>query len=89
MSAKPDLRKPQTVNLISTGDFTLHGETVKKTIPLTVDYKPAGGGKPARIRVHGKFPVPLAQHNIKRPEAVLVKLAETVFVDINAVGNAQ
>jgi polyisoprenoid-binding protein YceI len=87
MQGKPNLAKPQTVKLISTGDFTVHGVTVKKTIPLTVDYKPATTGKPAQIKVHGKFPVPLAEHHIKRPEAVLVKLADTVFVDVNVIGN--
>lgn len=89
MQGKPDLRKPQTVKLISSGEFTVHGVTVQKTIPLTVDYKPAQAGKPARIRVHGNFPVKLEQFHIKRPEAVLVKLADTVFVDVIAVGNAQ
>ena len=89
LKGKPDLSKPQTVKLVSTGEFSLHGVTVKKTVPLTVDYKPAEAGKPARIRVHGKLSVPLVQHNIKRPEAVLVKLAETVFVDITAIGVEQ
>ncbi len=89
LKGKPDLSKPQTVKLVSIGEFTLHGVTTNKTVPLTVDYKPADGAKPARIRVHGKLSVPLEQHGIKRPEAVLVKLAETVFVDITAVGVAQ
>lgn len=88
LPGKVDLNKRQTVKLVSTGDFTVHGVTRKKTIPLTVDYKPAIGKTPARIRVMGKFPVSLAQHNIKRPEAVFVKLAETVFVDVDLVGSA-
>lgn len=89
MQGKPDLSKPQTVKLVSSGEFSLHGVTQKKTIPLTVDYKPAAGKTPARVRVTGKFPVPLADYHIKRPEAVLVKLADTVFVDVTAVGIAQ
>lgn len=89
LSKKVDLRKPQTVTLVSTGDFTLHGVTEKETIPLTVDYQPGKGKQPARIRVKGKFPVSLAKHQIKRPEAVFVKLAETVFVDVDLVGKAQ
>lgn len=89
LASPVNLKKPQTVTLVSTGDFTVHGVTEKKTIPLTVDYKPAQGKLPAKIRVRGKFPVPLAQHQIKRPEAVFVKLAETVFVDVDMVGTAQ
>lgn len=89
MDGKPDLKKPQTVKLVSTGDFTLHGVTVKKTIPLTVDYQPSANGKPGQIRVQGKFPVPLVQHNIKRPEAIFVKLAETVFVSVDVIGRHQ
>ncbi|MCE3234621.1 MAG: YceI family protein [Vampirovibrio sp.] len=89
LTKKVNLSKPQTVKLVSTGDFTLHGVTTKKTIPLTVDYKPATGKTLAKIRVRGKFPVPLAQHQIKRPEAVFVKLAETVYVDVDLVGAAQ
>jgi len=89
MQGKPDLRKPQTVKLVSTGEFSLHGVTKQKTIPLTVDYKPAGKGKPARIRVHGRFPVKLEEYHIQRPEAIFVKLADTVYVDVTAVGNAE
>lgn len=85
---KPDLKKPQTVHLISSGDFTVHGVTVKKTIPLVVDYKPSVGKIPASLRLRGKFPVPLEQHHIKRPEAVLVKLADTIFVSLDMQGKA-
>jgi polyisoprenoid-binding protein YceI len=85
---KPNLKKPQTVHLMSTGDFTVHGVTVKKTIPLTVDYTPTMGSTPAHIRLQGKFPVPLEQHHIKRPEAVLVKLADTISVSLDMQGNA-
>lgn len=86
---KPDLKKTQTIQLVSSGDFTLHGVTTKKTIPLTVEYTPAVGKVPAQARIKGKFPVPLAQHQIKRPEAILVKLAETVFVDVDLQASAQ
>jgi polyisoprenoid-binding protein YceI len=85
---KPNLKKSQTVHLISTGDFTVHGVTVKKTIPLIVDYKPAAGSTPAHIRIQGKFPVPLEQHHIKRPEAVLVKLADIILVSLDMRGKA-
>jgi polyisoprenoid-binding protein YceI len=85
---KPDLSKAQTVKLEATGDFTVHGVTVQKTIPLTVDYVPGKNKRPESIRVRGKFPVALAQHKIKRPEALFVKLAETVFVTVDMTGKA-
>ncbi|WP_373532321.1 YceI family protein [Vampirovibrio sp.] len=85
---KPDLSKAQTVKLDATGDFTVHGVTVRKTIPLTVDYAPGANKQPDHIRVRGKFPVTLAQHNIKRPEALFVKLADTVFVTVDMTGKA-
>jgi polyisoprenoid-binding protein YceI len=89
LDAKPDLRKSQTVKLAATGNFTVHGVTVQKTIPLTVAYTPRTAGKPATIRIVGKFPVPLEQHHIKRPEALFVRLADTVYVDLDMKGIAQ
>lgn len=87
MEQKPNLKKAQTVQLVSKGDFTLHGVTVQKTIPLKVTYTPAAGKKAASIQIQGKFPVSLLQHQIKIPEAVFVKLAKTVFVDLNLIGS--
>lgn len=89
LSKKPDLSKAQTVSLQATGDFSLHGVTVQKTIPLTVDYMPGKNKQPGLVRVRGKFPVSLAEHNIKRPEAVFVKLAETVYATVDVTGKPQ
>lgn len=89
LSKKPDLSKSQTVELQATGDFSLHGVTVPKTIPLTVDYTPAQAKQPALVRVRGKFPVTLAEHQIKRPEALFVKLAETVYATVDVSGQAE
>lgn len=86
LMSSPNLKKPQTIKLVSTGDFTMHGVTVKKTIPLTVDYRP---GKPATVQIHGKFSIPLAQHHVKRPEAIFMKLAETIYVNLDLKGVAQ
>jgi polyisoprenoid-binding protein YceI len=88
LAKKPDLHKPQTVDLTATGDFSLHGVTVKKTIPLQVAYQPGTGDQPASVRIKGKFPVPLAQHHIKRPEVVMVKLADTIYVNVDLTGSA-
>lgn len=88
LSKKPDLRKAQTVTLQATGDFSLHGVTVQKTIPLTVDYTPGQNQQPGLVRVRGKFPVVLAEHGIKRPEALFVKLADTVYATVDVTGDA-
>ncbi len=92
INKKPDLSKIGTYTLKATGDFTVHGVTVRKTIPLKVTYMPESTITKKRfptgnlIRINGTFPVTLTAHKIKRPEAVFVKLAETVFVKINAMG---
>jgi len=89
---KPTLKKPETVNVTATGDFTVHGVTVQKTIPLKVTFVPQSELSKKRvsegdmIRIQGNFPVKLAEHKIPHPEAVFVKLAETVFVNIDTVG---
>lgn len=85
---KPDLSKVQSIKLDAIGDLTVHGVTVRKTIPLTVDYTPGKQKQPSTVRVRGKFPVTLAQHKIKRPEALFVKLAETVYVSVDVTGKA-
>jgi len=85
---KPNLSKAQTLHLEATGNFTLHGVTVQKTIPLLVDYKP-GSNKTASVRVRGSFPVKLVDHHIQRPEAIFVKLAETINASVDITGNEQ
>ncbi|MGE0199440.1 MAG: YceI family protein [Candidatus Melainabacteria bacterium] len=92
MPKKPSLKRVETVTLTATGDFTLHGVTVKKTVPLKVTYFPESADTKKRfpsgnlIRIQGTFPVNLTAHHIQRPEAVFVKLAETVFVSVDAFG---
>lgn len=88
LAKKPDLKKSQVVDLVATGDFSLHGVTVKKTIPLKVAYTPAAAKKPAAVRIQGKFPIPLQQHGIKRPEAAAMKIADTIYVDLDMSGTA-
>jgi len=89
---KPTLKRVETVTLTATGDFTLHGVTVKKTMPLKVTYFPESVDTKKRfpsgnlIRIQGAFPVNLTAHHIQRPEAVFVKLAETVYISVDAFG---
>lgn len=87
---KPTYRPGEVTQLSATGDFTLHGKTAIKTIPLKITYFPESEITHKRfpagdmIRIQGTFPVRLAEHGIQRPEAVLVKLAETVYVTVDA-----
>ena len=87
--AKPPFKNGQKVKIMATGHFAVHGKTVVKTIPLDVTYFPESDITHKRfksgnvIRIQGTFPVRLADHAIQRPEALFVKLADTVFVSID------
>ena len=84
------------VKLMATGNLTIHGVTVKKTVPLYVTYFPEGKFSKQRykagdlILVKGRFPVKLEDHKIPVPEALFYKLADTVYVDVSlsATNNA-
>ena len=88
-NAKPPFKEGQKVKITATGNFTVHGKTVVKTIPLDVTYFPESDLTHHRfksgnmIRIQGTFPVKLEEHDIQRPQAILVKLADTVFVTID------
>lgn len=89
-TAKPPFKNGQSIQLSATGNFTVHGKTVRKTVPLKVTYFPESDLTHKRfksgnmIRIQGTFPVDLAAHGIQRPEALFVKLADTVFVTVDA-----
>jgi polyisoprenoid-binding protein YceI len=87
----PVVLKPgQKATLSATGDFTLHGKTVTKTVPVTVTYLrscPATATKMEGcdlIQIKSNFSVPFKDHSIKRPEIVFQKLADTVIVTVAA-----
>lgn len=88
----PTLDKVEVVNLKADGDFTLHGQTVKKPVNLKITYLPQSSQTKQRfksgnlVRIRGTFPVTLSEHNIERPQAIFVKLAETVYVTIDVMG---
>ena len=86
--AKPPFRKGQVIHLTALGDFSLHGRTVKKKVPLTITYGSNASAKEV-IRIQGKFPVALAEHGIQRPEALFQKLAETVYVDVDTYAHLE
>ncbi len=88
-TTKPPFKNGQAVQLTATGNFTIHGKTVTKTVPLKVTYFPESDTTRKRfksgnmIRIQGTFPVELAAHDIDRPEALFVKLADTVYVTVD------
>ncbi|HEY9683378.1 MAG TPA: YceI family protein [Oculatellaceae cyanobacterium] len=65
------------------GELTIHGVTVKREIPVTVTMSEDGHGT-RRLSIKSEFPVKLADHNIKRPQVVFSKLADTIFVKVAA-----
>ncbi len=84
------LKDKQKVTIKATGDFALHGVTVKKTVPVDLTFFkdcPTTQGKFEHcdlIQVKSTFNVPFKDHQIKRPEVVFQKLADTVIVTISA-----
>jgi polyisoprenoid-binding protein YceI len=80
--AMPPLKPGQKVTLTSLGSFSLHGKTMTKKIPVTVTIR---GDK---LRIQSTFPVRLSDFDIKRPEVVFQKLAETVFVTVDVMAEA-
>lgn len=80
----------QKTSLKAIGDFSLHGKTVSKTVPVEVLYMsrcPATETKREGcdiIQVKAVFNVPFKDHAIKRPEIVFQKLADTVIVTASA-----
>lgn len=89
------LKPGQKSRLMATGDFTLHGKTVKKTVPVDVTYfAPCAATKPKKencelLQISAEFPVPFADHAIKRPEVVFQKLTDTVIVKIASTAYRQ
>lgn len=87
------LKDKQKVHLEASGDFTVHGKTVQKKIPVDVTYFkfcPATAGKFENcdlLQINATFPVAFADHGIKRPEIVFQKLADTVFVTVNVTAH--
>jgi polyisoprenoid-binding protein YceI len=81
----------KTTEIPAVGEFTVHGKTVSKKIPVKATYmqKCAGRDDCDIIQIKATFPVSFDEHSIKRPEAVLQKLASTVFVTVSATAKRQ
>ncbi|CAN5578520.1 hypothetical protein BH10CYA1_BH10CYA1_22340 [soil metagenome] len=89
------LKDKQRVHLEANGDFTVHGKTVQKKVPIEITYFkmcPSTAGKFENcdlIQISAKFPVAFKDHDIKRPEVVFQKLADTVYVTVNATAHKE
>lgn len=73
-----DYTKDGTHDITIVGKFTCHGVEKDKTVKAKMTIK---GGI---VTVDGSFDVPLKDHDIKVPEAVGAKIAETIKVSFNA-----
>ncbi len=77
-----DFKKDGTYKVTLKGTFEIHGVKKPYTIPGTLIVK---GGVP--YGATAAFDVKLADHNIKIPTAVIMKIAEVIKVDVNFIFN--
>lgn len=89
------LEAGKKVQLKAEGTFSLHGKTVTKQIPIDVTYFTKCPATEAKregcdlIQLKATFPVAFKDHDIKRPEIVFQKLADTVIVTVSATAYNQ
>ncbi|MBX9688871.1 MAG: YceI family protein [Candidatus Obscuribacterales bacterium] len=89
------LEAGKKITLKAQGDFSLHGKTVSKTIPVDLVYMTKCPSTESKrpgcdiIQIKAVFAVPFKDHNIKRPEAVFQKLADQVIVTVSATAYNQ
>ncbi|MCC6979355.1 MAG: YceI family protein [Candidatus Melainabacteria bacterium] len=84
------LKDRQKMTIKATGDFALHGITVKKSVPVDITFYKSCKDTQEKfercdlLQIKSTFNVPFKDHGIKRPEVVFQKLADTVIVTIAA-----
>lgn len=84
------LKDGQKTTLKATGEFSLHGKTVAKDIPVDVTYFKNCKSTQGKfencdlMQIKSTFSVPFKDYAIKRPEIVFQKLADTVIVTVAA-----
>lgn len=84
------LKDGQKMTIKANGDFSLHGVTVKKNVPVDLTFYKKCKSTEGKfencdlIQIKSTFNVPFKDHQIKRPEVVFQKLADTVIVTIAA-----
>jgi len=66
LAAVPERDGKRTVRLRATGDVTVHGVVVQRTVPLVADFEgPAGAPTAVSVRTEAPFDVSLKQHDVK------------------------
>lgn len=96
IAANPQILKDkQKVTVKAEGDFSLHGITVAKNVPVDVTYFHNCSSTQSKfencdlLQIKSTFSVPFKDHKIKRPEIVFQKLADTVIVTVAATGRRE
>lgn len=88
-SSASQLKPNQTVRLLAEGSFELHGVERKIQVPIEVTYLPESKSTMSKLpgnllRIKANFDVRLADHNIERPQMVILKVGEVAHVSIDA-----
>ncbi len=89
------LQAGKKVTVKAEGSLTIHGKTVKKTIPIDVTYFTKCAATEQKVpgcdllQIKATFPVAFKDHSIQRPEVVFQKLADTVFVTVSGTAYNQ
>jgi polyisoprenoid-binding protein YceI len=89
------LKDKEKVHIEALGDFTVHGKTVQKKVPVDVTYFklcPSTASKFENcdlLQINASFPVAFKDHGIQRPEIVFQKLADTVVVTVNVTAHKE
>lgn len=84
------LKPGEKTRISAVGDFTVHGKTVTKTIPVDVTWLKKCKATETKmpgcdlLQISADFPVSFKDHDIPRPEIVFQKLADTVIVKVGA-----
>lgn len=88
---KSSLAPGETVKAVAEGEFKIHGIGKPYQIPVKLYYAQSdkstegrlGGSKGNLLSVSAEFTVKLADHQIKRPELLFMKLAEEQKIEVN------
>ncbi|HEU4404748.1 MAG TPA: YceI family protein [Polyangiaceae bacterium] len=66
LAAVPEREGKRTVRLKATGDVTVHGVSVPRTVPLVAEFEgPASAPTAVSVRSEGPFDVSLKKHDVK------------------------
>jgi polyisoprenoid-binding protein YceI len=90
-SDKTSLVPGETAKVVAEGEFKIHGIGKSYQIPAKIYYAKSdkstegrlGGSKGDLLSVNAEFTVKLADHQIKRPELLFMKLAEEQKIEVS------